>query len=85
MTHMSLLKRVPFMILTIALILVVSFWPRPGITNSGQASVAWLSAQDTKVTDGFARVTAPEPLEFPRDRSITLRIVDWESNAINFS
>ena len=64
---MSLLKRVPFIVLTIALILVVSVWPRPGITNSGQASVAWLSAQEAKVTDGFARVTAPGPLEFPRD------------------
>lgn len=61
------MKRLPLVILSIALILIVALWPRPGITNSGQASVEWLSGQDAENLDSFARVTQPKPLNFPQD------------------
>ncbi len=61
------MKRLPLVILSIALILLVALWPRPGITNSGKASVEWLAAQDAEISDKFARVTGPKTLKFPQD------------------
>ncbi|ESA33183.1 putative exported protein [Leptolyngbya sp. Heron Island J] len=61
------MKRLPLVILSITLVLLVTLWPRPGITNSGKASVEWLSAQETDSSDGFARVTEPKALEFPQE------------------
>lgn len=64
---MSRPKRLLLVLLAISLALLAVFWPRPGITNSGQASVAWLPAQDVEAVADFRRVTEPQPLEFPRD------------------
>ena len=61
------MKRLPLVILSITLVLLVTFWPRPGITNSGRASVEWLSVQETDSSDGFARVTEPKTLKFPQE------------------
>ncbi|MGB3613523.1 MAG: lipocalin-like domain-containing protein [Elainellaceae cyanobacterium] len=63
------MKRLSLVIGAIALVALIAFWPRPGITNSGRASVTWLTqpADSANATDGFARVTGPQPLEFPRD------------------
>ncbi|MEM6252749.1 MAG: lipocalin-like domain-containing protein [Cyanobacteria bacterium P01_D01_bin.156] len=61
------MKRLPLVLLSIALVLTVALWPRPGITNSGQASVEWLSGQDAETSQNFARVTEPKALSFPED------------------
>lgn len=61
------MKRLPLIILSIALILLVALWPRPGITNSGKASVEWLTAQKAESSARFARVTDPKTLKFPQD------------------
>ncbi|MEM7062545.1 MAG: lipocalin-like domain-containing protein [Cyanobacteria bacterium P01_B01_bin.77] len=61
------MKRFSLLLAAVALVLVTAFWPRPSITNSGQASVEWLSGQDVKVSDGFDQVTEPKPLTFPQD------------------
>lgn len=51
----------------VSLALTVALWPRPGITNSGQASVQWLTSQSTPTAGDFLQATAPKPLEFPQD------------------
>ncbi|MEO0489643.1 MAG: lipocalin-like domain-containing protein [Cyanobacteria bacterium J06659_2] len=61
------MKRLPWVVLGLVLTLLLVFWPRPGITNSGQASVAWLSGQEVGLDDGFARVSGPTELKFPQD------------------
>ncbi|MEL6325698.1 MAG: lipocalin-like domain-containing protein [Cyanobacteria bacterium J06626_23] len=63
------MKRLPIAIsLSLIVGLLILFWPRPAITNSGQASVKWLTADQTETTGGeFARVYEPTSLEFPRD------------------
>lgn len=61
------MKRLSLLLTAVALILTVAFWPRSGITNSGQASVEWLSGPDVTASDGFAQVTEPKPLTFPQD------------------
>ncbi|MEO0540290.1 MAG: lipocalin-like domain-containing protein [Cyanobacteria bacterium P01_A01_bin.105] len=63
------MKRVPFIfILSLLVGLLVVFWPRPAITNSGQASVQWLKADPgVAEADAFDRVYGPQPLAFPRD------------------
>lgn len=64
---MSSSKRILLPLIAIGLALLAVFWPRPGITNSGQAAVAWLPAQEVMMGDDFLQVTEPQPLEFPRD------------------
>ena len=61
------MKRLSLSLASIALVLLVVLWPRPGITNSGRASVEWLPAQQANVSDGFARATKPKALKFPKD------------------
>lgn len=61
------MKRLPLIVLSITLILLIALWPRPGITNTGKASVEWLSAPETESPDGFAHVTEPKTLNFPQD------------------
>ncbi|MEM9908330.1 MAG: lipocalin-like domain-containing protein, partial [Cyanobacteria bacterium P01_D01_bin.44] len=61
------MKRLPLLLLSLSLILLLSLWPRPGITNSGQASVEWLSAEESGISEGFARVSEPKTLKFPQD------------------
>lgn len=61
------MKRFSLLLAAVTLVLAIAFWPRPGITNSGQASVEWLSGQDVADSNGFARVTEPQPLKFPQD------------------
>ncbi|MEO0756470.1 MAG: lipocalin-like domain-containing protein [Cyanobacteria bacterium J06648_16] len=60
------MKRLPIAILLSLIVgLLIVFWPRPAITNSGQASVRWLSTD--RATGEFARVYEPDPLQFPQD------------------
>ena len=61
------MKRLFLLPLSLALVLLIAFWPRPGITNSGQASVEWLTADQTNVSNEFAQVMGPQDLVFPRD------------------
>ncbi|MEO1402078.1 MAG: lipocalin-like domain-containing protein [Cyanobacteria bacterium J06635_1] len=61
------MKRVPLIFLCVSLLLLLVLWPRPGITNSGQASVEWLSGEASGISEGFARVTEPKTLTFPQD------------------
>lgn len=60
-------KRTFPIVLAIGLALLVAFWPRPGITNSGQASVEWLSGQKAAGAAAFTQATGPKTLEFPQD------------------
>ncbi|MEO0457269.1 MAG: lipocalin-like domain-containing protein [Cyanobacteria bacterium P01_A01_bin.114] len=60
------MKRLPLFLLSVALILLFALWPRPGITNSGQASVEWLSAEEAGISEAFAQVTEPKTLVFPQ-------------------
>lgn len=61
------MKRFLFPLVAIALTLTLILWPRPGITNSGQASVTWLAAEDAEVSHEFPQVMGPKDLHFPRD------------------
>ncbi|OKH11413.1 lipocalin-like domain-containing protein [[Limnothrix rosea] IAM M-220] len=61
------LKRFSLVLLAVGFALGLALWPRPGITNSGQASVEWLTAQDVETTAEFTRAIAPKSLEFPKD------------------
>ncbi len=63
------MKRLPIAIaLSLLVGLLIVFWPRPAITNSGQASVQWLAADQSKATaNEFARAYEPDPLTFPQD------------------
>ncbi|MEM1366682.1 MAG: lipocalin-like domain-containing protein [Cyanobacteria bacterium P01_H01_bin.15] len=53
--------------LAVGIALLVAFWPRPGITNSGKASVEWLSAENVAVSSDFQQVMEPQTLAFPQD------------------
>ena len=61
------MKRFSVVIAAIALAALIAFWPRPGITNSGRASVDWLTDQPAETSAEFARADGPQPLDFPRD------------------
>ncbi|MEO0406279.1 MAG: lipocalin-like domain-containing protein [Cyanobacteria bacterium P01_A01_bin.135] len=61
------MKRLSLLIGAIALVALITFWPRSGITNSGRASVDWLAEQPAETSAKFARANGPKPLEFPRD------------------
>ncbi|MEM8642310.1 MAG: lipocalin-like domain-containing protein [Cyanobacteria bacterium P01_G01_bin.54] len=60
-------QRLLLILLAIGLAVLAVLWPQQGITNSGQASVQWLAAQEVATANDFLRVTEPQPLEFPRD------------------
>ena len=60
-------KRISLVVLEVSLALLLVFWPRASITNSGQASVAWLSEASATNADVFLRVTEPRSLTFPDD------------------
>lgn len=64
---MKLFKRLALIALAVGVVLGVVFWPKPGITNSGKASVQWLSAQEAPAQDDFLQATGPKTLEFPQD------------------
>ncbi|MEM6520124.1 MAG: lipocalin-like domain-containing protein [Cyanobacteria bacterium P01_C01_bin.70] len=64
---MKAFRRLALVILALGLALTVALWPRPGITNSGQASVAWLASQDAATADDFLQATGPKSLEFPQN------------------
>ncbi|MEO1589754.1 MAG: lipocalin-like domain-containing protein [Cyanobacteria bacterium J06632_22] len=62
------MKKLPIAIFLSLLVgLLIVFWPRPAITNSGQASVEWLTADELVASGEFARVYGPDALVFPRD------------------
>ena len=61
------MKRWTFAIITVALAVVIALWPRPGITNSGQASVEWLTEETTETSVEFQQAIAPKLLNFPED------------------
>ena len=63
------MKRFPIAIaLSLLVGLLIVFWPRPAITNSGQASVQWLATDQSQATaNEFARAYEPDPLTFPQD------------------
>lgn len=61
------MKRLPLILLSSLLaVLLVVFWPRPGVTSSGRAAVDWLQPEPSS-TATFARAYGPTELEFPRD------------------
>ncbi|NEP18404.1 MAG: hypothetical protein F6J97_16125 [Leptolyngbya sp. SIO4C1] len=61
------MKRLPLLLLPLTLLLLLIFWPRAGITNSGQASVEWISAEQAGISEQFTRAYEPTELTFPED------------------
>ena len=64
---MKVFNKFSVIIVAVVLLVLGVLWPRPDITNSGQASVEWLSVQDAASSDDFAQATAPAALAFPHD------------------